>query len=374
MTPSNTVLALMVLASTLLPKASSAEVLACRTEWQQHDGAGVQTWGFDSGEHGAIGEYASATIPDPDGAGWGPAPNGQSIDYNLFDNSTLCNNTECRYGGEFTYFKTHIYLPPQLQFTEAWVDVFVVDDGVRMTVFSPTQPDGVTDPGGYAFLGGGVSSNLLPYMDSDPYSVVVLTHVDDCCSASYIEGVDFYVYVEGRSEAVPVDCDIWDDDGDGWPEAGGDCDDADPDRHPGHEELLNGIDDDCDGVIDEGTDAFDDDGDGFSEEDGDCDDTSSLYSPGVPEDCSQDDLDFDCDGCPGSTDPDCGGTCGEEEEEDPGDDDDSQDPADDDDLSGQGDLTFEPAAPAGCSCLDQSVELQWFALLLFLPLRRRRTV
>ncbi|MEE2829048.1 MAG: putative metal-binding motif-containing protein [Myxococcota bacterium] len=366
----------LILVSLFLPVQVQADVLACRTEWEQHDGSGLQSWGFNSGQHGAIMEYDYASIPDPYGGGWGASPNGQSIDYNLSGDSTLCGQLDCRYGAEFTYFKTHIYLPPQLDFTEAWVDVTVVDDGVRMTVFSPTHPNGVTDPGGYAYLGGGVSSNLLPYMSSDPWSVVVLTHVDDCCSQSYIEGVDFYVYVGGRNEAVPTDCDVWDDDGDGWPEAGGDCDDSDPARHPGAVELPNGIDDDCDGVVDEGTDLFDDDGDGFTEQEGDCDDGSSVYGPEAPEDCSQDDLDFDCDGCPGSTDPDCGGTCGEEEEH--GDDDDEgedgsgdSDDSQDSGLGGGGELTAAPASLPGCGCLDQSLELQWLALVLLFPALRR---
>ena len=34
----------------------------------------------------------------------------------------------------------------------------------------------------------------------------------------------------------------------------GDCDDADPDRHPGMEETCNRIDDDCDGTTDENSD------------------------------------------------------------------------------------------------------------------------
>ncbi len=103
---------------------------------------------------------------------------------------------------------------------------------------------------------------------------------------------------------------------DGAPE-GTDCDDTDPEVHPGAEEVCNGKDDDCDGVIDEVdsvgcTDFFrDEDGDGFglavdvlclcepdgdyrTEEDGDCDDHDPDTNPDGTEVC--DDLDNDCDG------------------------------------------------------------------------------
>jgi len=46
--------------------------------------------------------------------------------------------------------------------------------------------------------------------------------------------------------------DGFDDDGDGWAESVGDCDDTDPNIHPDAEEDLgNGVDDDCDRSIDE---------------------------------------------------------------------------------------------------------------------------
>jgi hypothetical protein len=44
---------------------------------------------------------------------------------------------------------------------------------------------------------------------------------------------------------------------------GGDCDDTDPNTYPGAPEVADGVDNDCDGVVDEGIDT---DGDGLSDE------------------------------------------------------------------------------------------------------------
>ncbi len=159
----------------LLATQAQASVTACRTPWQMHGGEGVVTWGYDMGTHGNITEYDYSTIPDPTGAGWGPAPDDLSIDYNLNGGSTLCGVADCRYGAEFTYFKTVLYLPPTMAFDVVDVAVQIVDDGVRMTVFSASHPSGITDPGGYAFLGGGSSADLLPYMTADPYATIILT-------------------------------------------------------------------------------------------------------------------------------------------------------------------------------------------------------
>jgi len=41
-------------------------------------------------------------------------------------------------------------------------------------------------------------------------------------------------------------------DGDGWTVAEGDCDDANPDRNPGEAEVQDGVDQDCDGQVDDG--------------------------------------------------------------------------------------------------------------------------
>jgi hypothetical protein len=104
-------------------------------------------------------------------------------------------------------------------------------------------------------------------------------------------------------------------DGDGYV-IGDDCDDGDPAVHPGATELCNGVDDDCDGVID-GADAedatiwyLDQDGDGWGDEAypstaceqppdqvarlGDCDDTDPAVHPDATELCNG--VDDDCDG------------------------------------------------------------------------------
>ncbi len=91
--------------------------------------------------------------------------------------------------------------------------------------------------------------------------------------------------------------DTSDDDGDGLSEADGDCDDGDPDISPDADEVANGVDDDCDGQVDEGTDAFDGDGDGVSPLDGDCDDGNPAVFPGAPPQCDGV-PDNDCDGLP----------------------------------------------------------------------------
>lgn len=60
------------------------------------------------------------------------------------------------------------------------------------------------------------------------------------------------------------------------------------------EQPRNGIDDNCDGNIDEPTANNDWDGDGYSVIDGDCNDTNAAIHPGAKEVC--DNVDNDCDG------------------------------------------------------------------------------
>ena len=84
-----------------------------------------------------------------------------------------------------------------------------------------------------------------------------------------------------------------DHDSDGWTVEAGDCNDAHAAVYPGADELCDGHDNDCDGVVP--PDEIDDDLDGFDECSGlDCDDADPLVSPYAIETC--DGVDNDCDG------------------------------------------------------------------------------
>lgn len=91
-----------------------------------------------------------------------------------------------------------------------------------------------------------------------------------------------------------------DNDGDGYNEVQGDCDDANADVYPGATETCNGIDDNCAGGIDDGL-STDEDGDGhytpgscFPPAD-DCNDASDSVYMGATEICG-DGIDQDCNG------------------------------------------------------------------------------
>jgi hypothetical protein len=66
-------------------------------------------------------------------------------------------------------------------------------------------------------------------------------------------------FVAAIGEDLPLD----DGDGDGYSTTTGDCDDDNPSVYPGALELADGVDGDCNGTIDNGTNAWDTDCDGY---------------------------------------------------------------------------------------------------------------
>ncbi len=132
---------------------------------------------------------------------------------------------------------------------------------------------------------------------------------------------------DGDPDSVPggpVDT-ARDDDCDGWTEDDGDCDDTWANTYPDAPEVADGVDNDCDGEVDEQPDGgVDGDGDGWTDVDGDCDDGDPEIFPGATEVCDGRD-----DNCNGVIDDVDGGCDGDPDDDD---DDDSAVPAGDDDC------------------------------------------
>ncbi|MEC7985497.1 MAG: MopE-related protein [Myxococcota bacterium] len=137
--------------------------------------------------------------------------------------------------------------------------------------------------------------------------------IDNNCNGTADEGVQTTFYADsdddgfGNAEIMTEACEV----PDGYVSNGSDCDDTSADSYPGGEEFCDGLDNDCNGEIDENLDIefyMDEDGDGFGDADsivqgcspeiglstidGDCDDSDASISPIANEIC--DEIDNNC--------------------------------------------------------------------------------
>ncbi len=156
--------------------------------------------------------------------------------------------------------------------------------------------------------------------DRHPGATEVCNDVDDDCNELIDDAVGdlFHADLDEDGYGDPADSVQSCDGATGYVADATDCDDSDPAVNPGATEICNGLDDDCDLLIDDddpsvdgaSTWLHDGDGDGWGDpasavtaceapesyvaDDGDCDDTDPAVNPGATEVCNG--IDDDCDG------------------------------------------------------------------------------
>ena len=229
------------------------------------------------------------TYTDNDGDGYGagaPTPCG-------VDNNTDCNDNDPTVHSPQTYYR------------DADNDGFGDSNNFTTVCSSTPQAGYVTD---------NTDCN-----DNDntvhPGATEVCNGIDDNCDGLVDEGVQTTFYRDadgdgyGDAAFTTLACSA----PSGYVSNSTDCDDSKSSVHPGATEVCNGIDDNCDGQIDEGVKTTfyrDADGDGFGNaaittiacsapsgyvfNSTDCDDTKASVYPGATEVCNG--IDDDCDG------------------------------------------------------------------------------
>ncbi len=183
----------LVLMLTLIPGILMSQGIN-RTSWEMNRGGGWSYLNFSLPSHGypgnwngteyveSTGAYANANIPDVSNAGWGPAPNGETIGFS--ETSILPGN--CLSSVDYTYFQTFVNVPTNTNVTQFNIVFSAIDDGGRITIFNNDYPSGVVVSGSYFTLSGGGTADLASYITTGQNRVVV-TQVDDCPSGNNLQ-------------------------------------------------------------------------------------------------------------------------------------------------------------------------------------------
>ncbi len=196
------------------------------------------------------------------------------------------------------------------------------DEGVTNTYYADIDSDGYGDPNVSAIACSAPSGYVTDDTDCDdtdaafnPLAAEVCDGMDNDCDGQIDEGLSNTYYADsdgdgyGDPNASIMACSA----PSGYVTDDTDCDDTDAAVNPLATEVCDGMDNDCDGQIDEGlsnTYYADSDGDGYGDpnasimacsapsgyvtDDTDCDDTDAAVNPLATEVC--DGMDNDCDG------------------------------------------------------------------------------
>lgn len=196
-----------------------------------------------------------------------------------------------------------------------------IDEGVKATFYADQDQDGYGNPAGTTLACSAPVGHVSNNQDCDdtrndvnPASLERCNGIDDNCDGQTDEGLSTDTWYRdqdedgyGNPDVSVLACVA----PDGYLINGSDCNDSDAFIHPDAVERCNGLDDNCDTIIDNGATLFNDrDGDGYgnlgdplggcSVSQGsvinsmDCNDNNNAVHPGAEEMCNQ--LDDNCDG------------------------------------------------------------------------------
>ena len=221
------------------------------------------------------------------------------MELNVYDANQPATSLICRVRSAITMNATVANCTPTDESGHVYVsvDMSEYDPGVDALQVYVTDVAGATSVASIPV----VINSVFPSSDDDgdgfgSDSTGLREDCDDANVYTYPEAAELF---DGRDN----DCDHLvdegtqgaDDDGDTFTETVGDCNDDDVDSYPGAPEAADHQDNDCDGTVDEGTNLYDDDGDGYAEVNNDCGgDDDPAINPGAIELC--DDIDNDCNG------------------------------------------------------------------------------